>query len=35
MLLEYPLYHVAYAPATFEVASFNGLGDAFTRKYIL
>ena len=33
MLLEYPLYHVAYA--TFEVAKFNGLGDAFTRKYIL
>ena len=24
---------MTYAPAMFEVAKFNGLGDAFTRKY--
>ena len=30
---HYPLHHVTYAPAKFEVATSNGLrGDAFTRK---
>ena len=30
---QYPLHHVTYAPAKFEVASPNGLGgDAFTRN---
>ena len=37
---QYPLHHVTYAPAKFEVASSNGLGgdqqnDTFTRKYII
>ena len=32
---QYSLHHVTYAPAKFEVAVFNSLGDAFTRKYIL
>ena len=33
---QYPLYHVTYAPATFEVAMYNSLeGDAFTRQYII
>ena len=31
---QYPLYHVTYAPAKFEAATSNVLGDAFTRKYI-
>ena len=32
---QYPLHHVTYSPAKFEVATSNGLGgDAFTRKYI-
>ena len=30
---QYPLHHVTYAPAKFEVAMSNSLGDAFTRKY--
>ena len=31
---QYPLHHVTYAPAKFEVATSNGLGgDAFTREY--
>ena len=30
---QYPPHHVTYAPAKFEVAMSNGLGeDAFTRK---
>ena len=30
---QYPLHHVTYAPAKFEVATSNNLGeDAFTRK---
>ena len=32
---QYPLYHVTYASVKFEVAMSKGLGDAFTRKYIL
>ena len=33
---QYPLHHVTYAPANFEVAMSNGLGgDAFTRKYTI
>ena len=33
---QYPLHHVSYAPAKFEVAMSNGLGEyAFTRKYII
>ena len=35
-LVQYPLNHMTYAPAKFEVASFNRLGeDRFTRKYII
>ena len=35
-IAQYPLHHVTYAPAEFEVAMSNGLGgDAFTRKYII
>ena len=30
-----PLHTVPYAPAKFEVATVNGLGDAFTKKYII
>ena len=30
-----PPHHVPYAPAKFEVATSKGLGDAFTRKYII
>ena len=30
-----PLHHVTYVPAKFEVATANGKGDAFTRKYTL
>ena len=33
---QYPLHHVTYAHAKFEVGTSNGLGgDAFTRKYII
>ena len=33
---QYPPHHVTYAPAKFEVAMSNGLGeDAFTRKYFV
>ena len=32
---QYPLNHVTIAPVKFEVAMSNGLGDAFTRKYII
>ena len=32
--VKVPLHHVPYVPAEFEVATANGLGDAFTRKYI-
>ena len=36
MLPEYPLRHVTYALAKFEVATSNGLGGhAFTSKYII
>ena len=30
-----PLHHVPYVPVKFEVATANGKGDAFTRKYII
>ena len=32
---QYPLHHVTYSAAKFEVVTSNGLGDAFTRKYII
>ena len=33
---KYPLHHVSYVPAKFQVATSNSLGgDAFTRKYII
>ena len=33
---QYPLHHVTYVSAKFEVAISNSLGgDAFTRKYII
>ena len=32
---HYPLHHVPYVPAKFEVAKTKGLRDAFTRKYII
>ena len=33
---QYHPHHVTYAPASFEVAMSNGLGeDSFTRKYII
>ena len=31
----YPLHHVTYVIAKFEVATSKGLGDYFTRKYII
>ena len=35
-IAQYPLHHVPYAPAKFEVAMSNGLGgDKFKRKYII
>ena len=35
-VVQYPLNHMTYAPAKFEVASFNSSGeDEFTRKYII
>ena len=35
-IVQYPLHHVTYALATFEVAMSNGFGgNAFTRKYII
>ena len=30
--LQHPLNHVPYLPAKFEVATANGLGDAFTKN---
>ena len=30
-----PLHQVLYVPAKIEVATANGLGDAFTEKYII
>ena len=30
-----PLHHVPYVPAKFEIAMANGVGDAFTRTYII
>ena len=30
---KYPLHHVTYSAAKFEVATSKGLGDAFTRKF--
>ena len=30
---QHPLHYVIYAFAKFDVASFNGKGDAITRKY--
>ena len=33
---QYHPHHVTYAPANFEVAMSNGMGeDAFTRRYII
>ena len=32
---QYPLHHVTYVLAKFEVATSNGLGDTFTSKYII
>ena len=34
-VVQYPPNHMTYAPAKFEVASFNSLEDGFTRKYII
>ena len=35
-VIQYPPNYMTYAPATFEVAMSNSLGeDAFTRKYII
>ena len=35
-IAQYPLYHVTYTPAKFEVATSNSLGgDAFIRKNII
>ena len=35
-VVQYPPNYMTYAPAKFEVASFNSLGeDGFTRKYII
>ena len=35
-VVQYPLNHMTYVPAKFEVALFNSLGeDGFTRKYII
>ena len=35
-VVQYPLHHVTYSPAKFEVATSNSLGgDAFTRKYVI
>ena len=30
---QHPLHNVTYAFAKFDVGTFNGKGDAFTRKY--
>ena len=36
VVAQYPLHHVTYSGAEFEVATSNGLGgDAFTKKYII
>ena len=32
---KYPPHHVTHGPGKFEVATSNGKGDAFKRKYIL
>ena len=34
-VVQYPLHHVTYSAAKFEVATSNILEDAFTRKYIM
>ena len=35
-VVQYPPKHITHAPAKFEVAMSNGLGeDAFTSKYII
>ena len=35
-IVQYPLHHVTYALAKFEIARANGLrGDAFAKKYII
>ena len=34
-VVQYPANHMTYAPAKFEVASFNKLEYGFTRKYII
>ena len=32
---QYPLHHVTYLGTKFNVPTSNGLGDVFTRKYII
>ena len=34
-VVQYPPHHMTYAPAKFEVATSNGLGDAFTKIHSL
>ena len=35
-VVQYPFNHMTYAPAKFEVATSNSLGeDGFTKKYII
>ena len=35
-VVQYPVSHMTYAPAKFEAATSNSLGeDGFTRKYIV
>ena len=35
-VVQYPPNHITYAPAKFEIAMFNSLGeDGVTRKYII
>ena len=35
-VVQYPVNHMTYAPAKFEAATSNSLGeDGFTRKYII
>ena len=34
-VVQYPLNHMTYAPAKFELAASNSLEDGFTRKYII
>ena len=34
-VVQYPLNHMTYTPAKFEVAMSTSLEDGFTRKYII